>query len=199
MVRCSFSGQESKNCSSFMTIEDYKITSCNYSFMPIEWSSVEENFVSICGDTPWWLPLVITSSFLVVLQLVGILTVTKYLSKIVDPIIMLKMSQNCICITPAWKEDEKEILEPIQKFLNSPTKDLLDETNKALEQLLRPTLINLSIKNGYYEIIEIVVNDLQEPVTKKMIMKAFQSRNVKLIKMLLKTSKERIGNMVRLQ
>ena len=198
MVRCSFSTQELENCSSYMAIQNYDISNCNHYFMPIEWSLVNDHLLSICSNTPWWLPLFTASIILVILQFLGILIVTKYLSKIVDPIIMMKMSQKCSCIAPAWNEDEGEILEPIQKFLKTPSKENLSQTNKTLQRLTRPNLMNLSIKNGYYEIIKIIVNDLQEPVTKKMVMKAFQSKNLRIIKMLLNTAKEHSNNMVRL-
>ena len=138
----------------------------------------------------------IASSLLVGLQLLGILVVTKYLSKLVCPVNMLRMSQKCHCIAPVWKEDEDETLEPIQKFLENPTKIMLDKTNNTLHQLSKPDLVTLSINNGYFELLKVVI-DLGEPIKKKFILKAFQRKNDKIFKILLKTAKKRTDSRVR--
>ena len=141
--------------------------------------------------------MVIASSLLVVFQLLGILVVTKYLSKLVCPVNMLRMSQKCLCIAPVWKEDEDETLEPIQKFLENPTKIMLDKTNNTLQQLSKPDLITLSINNGYFELLKVIIFDLGEPIKKKFILKAFQRKNDKIFKILLKTAKKRTDSKVK--
>ena len=101
MVRCSFN-RSSTSCPSLMNTQNYNISECEQSFFPIEWSIVDDNLLSVCGTIPWWLPLFIASTLLAIFQLLGILVVIKYLNKIVDPIAMLAVSQNCCCLAPVF-------------------------------------------------------------------------------------------------
>ena len=196
MVRCSFN-RSSTSCPSLMNTQNYNISECEQSFFPIEWSLVKDNFLSVCGTIPWWLPLLIASTLLAIFQLLGVLVVIKYLNKIVDPITMLAVSQNCCCLAPVWKEDEEEVLKPIQTFMKNPSKESMDEANNTLAQLSKPDLLTLSINNGYFELIKIITIDLEVPVTKELMMTAFQRGNVKIIKMFINVVKEKVNNMVR--
>ena len=196
MVRCSFN-RSSISCTSMMNTQNYSTSECEQPFFPIEWSLVEDNFLSVCGTIPWWLPLLIASTLLAIFQLLGILVIVKYLNKIVDPINMLAVSQNCCCLAPVWREDEEEVLKPIQTFMKNPSKESMDEANNTLAQLSKPDLINLSINNGYFELIKIITIDLEVPVTKELMMTAFQRGNVKIIKMFINVVKEKVNNMVR--
>ena len=110
---------------------------------------------------------------------------------------MLAVSQNCCCLAPVWKEDEEEVLKPIQTFMKNPSKESMDEANNTLAQLSKPDLLTLSINNGYFELIKIITIDLEVPVTKELMMTAFQRGNVKIIKMFINVVKEKVNNMVR--
>ena len=74
---------------------------------------------------------------------------------------------------------------------------MLDKTNNTLQQLSKPDLITLSINNGYFELLKVIIFDLGEPIKKKFILKAFQRKNDKIFKILLKTAKKRTDSKVK--
>ena len=158
--------------------------------LPIDFS-IEGNHITICNGFEWWLPLAITSFCLILFHLIGCLVITKYLSKILDPIVMLMKSTSkwCSffnCFVPAWNEEEKEILPIIQEFLQKPSVTNLKGASVKLQELSSKPLIELSIDHGYVEIIRIIVDDLKVPVIQGMVKTSFQCGNNKTTKMLLK-------------
>ena len=193
MQRCPVLLNET-SCSKDNFQVSFNTTDCG-DILPIEFS-IEGNHVTVCNGFLWWLPLAITCFCLIMFHLIGCVVITKYLSKILDPIIMLMMSTSkCCsifnCFVPAWNEEEKEILPVIQEFLQKPSLTNLKGASIKLQELSRKPLIELSINHGYIEIIRIIVDDLKVPVIQGIVKTSFQCGNNKTTKMLLKKFDQR--------
>ena len=191
MLRCPLLDSEMNSTQQCDIIYD-KLKCKNYIF-PITWS-IDGNYVTVCEGIQWWLPLLIITCLLIFFHLIGCKIIIKYLNKILDPIYMLKKSKSefcslANCFQPAWSGSEGDILEIIEDFLSSPSKNSLKRANVKLQQIFKSQLIDLSIDHGYIEIVQIIVDELNIPVTFKMLQRSFQNGNAKISKILLKKLK----------
>ena len=164
--RCSFNELFPLNCT--QTIEKSPINSfidCTSTLISVDfnwpWSSDKPtiksvNFVTLCGTGLHWLPLLIACSVLVVLLIISTLLVSCFLSKLLDRSSILKWSRTCIplrCLDPIWDEDQMLMQEPILDFLNNPSLKQLETVNRCLTGKTGQNLIDLSIQNDFYEVM----------------------------------------------
>ena len=88
------------------------------------------------------------------------------------------------------------ILDSISSFMSNPSKEELDRANKSIQAKTAQNLIELSIRNDYHEAMNIIVYDLNEPITNDMIELAIKTGSTKMIKMLLGAKYERIKKII---
>ena len=168
--RCSFDELFPLNCT--QTIEKSPINTsidCRSTLISVDfnwpWSSDEQtiksvNFVTLCGTGPNWLPLLITCSVLVFLLIISTLLVSCFLPKLLDSSSVLKLSTSripfrCLKLDPIWNEDQMQMKGPILDFLNNPTVQQLDIVNKSLTGKTGQNLIDISIQNDFYEVMNL--------------------------------------------
>ena len=183
-----------RSCSADGLQVNYDELNCRTDIFPIAWS-LEGNYITVCQGILWWAPMAIVSSILVFLHLIGSLIIINYLSKIIDPIGMLKTSRSgcCYlmnCFVPAWSEDQADLCKPIEDFLEAPSKSTMKGANVKLQELFKPQLVDLSIDLGYDEVIRILIDDLNVPVSLKMLERSFKNGNSKVTKMFLRKLKQ---------
>ena len=147
-----------------------------------------EKVLTICENIPFWLPLLIWCSVLILCHIIAIILISLLLNKIVDPVVMLQYSKSCFpanLFKPVWNEDEVDFLKQktVEDFLNYPCHSLLNPGN----------LLNVSIQHDFHEIIHIALNEMENPikVDKRLLDQAYLKGSVKTIKMLLEKIKER--------
>ena len=196
MARCDSNVLERSECK--LNNEAYfpfDSTTCSFDMLPIEWSLEDglKNRVNYCGKTPWWLPLTVTCSLLLICHLLGILLLHCFLGEIVDPIKMYHKTKSCFpsntcCkLDPVWNEDEEALLRPINRFFNYPTEDAVMSGN----------IMEISIENDFHEIIRIAIdeNEMHEVLTidADVLKTAFEKGSAKTIKMFLAKLKKGIN------
>ena len=150
MARCDCNVLEQSECKlNNETYFPFDSTTCSFDMLSIEWSLEDglKNRVNYCGKTPWWLPLTVTCSLLLICHLLGILLLNCFLGEIVDPIKMYHKTRSCFpsnrcCkLDPVWNEDEEALLRPINRFFNYPTEDAVMSGN----------LLKIAIENDFHE------------------------------------------------
>ena len=150
--------------------------------------STPEKVLTICENIPFWLPLLIMCSVLILFHIIAIILISLLLNKIVDPVVMLQYSKCCFpanLFKPVWNEDEVDFLKQktVEDFLNYPCHSLLKPDN----------LLNVSIQLDFHKIIHIALNEMENPikVDKRLLDQAYLKGSVKTIKMLLEKIEER--------
>ena len=153
-----------------------------------------ENYVTFCGDSiPWWIPLACTCVFLSLLHTISIFLIHIVLCKMLDAIKILKLSRSNILarnFDPVWDESKSEILEPILNFLENPTRETLQQVNVTVKPKTGQDFIGLAIWNDHREIMKIILDELEEPISHAMVKKVLKCGSPELVKMFLSKEKK---------
>ena len=104
---------------------------------------------------------------------------------------MLQMSRSCfpaLCFDIIWSENDKPLLGPILHFINKPTEQGLKESNKMLKDKTGQDLLFWSIRNGYHQVIELILEF--ETIDIQLVKEAINTGEIKVIKLLLMEAKK---------
>ena len=123
-------------------------------------------YITICGQSPslpYWffrgLLLMFATYFLIFGQIVGIFVLTKFLCRILDPIVMYQMSRKCFpakYLEPVWNDDV-QILPIVESFLEKVNNCSLEKSNGKLRAISQPTLMEIAVQNDYNKILRMIV------------------------------------------
>ena len=194
MARCNGTSLAASSCMIGDKIGGFydNTTDCIDDMLPIEWTIENEKLfrVTFCNIEFWWLPLLITVSVLVILQIISVVIILVYLDRIIDPINMFKVSTSCFpanMFAPVWNERHENVLKPIKNFLQYPNEMTLRAGN----------LIDLSIENDFHQIINMAINEMENPlvVDEGLLSKAIEKGSVKTIKMIINRSSRTTSNL----
>ena len=149
----------------------------------------ETVFVTVCNEMTkqWQLPLLIGTSVMIFLLILGCLPIY-ILQYILDPVGMLQASRYCFpaCLfDKIWPEDQKALLPQILHFLHNPSKQTLQESNEKLISKTNQDMMHWSIKHGYVQIIEKMLEpSINEQISASVMKKAINEGEAKVIKTL---------------
>ena len=110
-----------------------------------------------------------------------------------DAIKILKLSRSNILarnFDPVWDESKSEILEPILNFLENPTRETLQQVNVTIKPKTGQDFVGLAIWNDHREIMKIILDELEEPISHAMVKKVLKCGSPELIKMFLSKEKD---------
>ena len=95
LLRCKWPQDLNSSCTSvFKNYNNYETLNCTSNLISID----QEYDVTFCGESmPWWLPLALVCGIFIILHIIGIVLINQVLCKTLDPISMLKLSQNPLC------------------------------------------------------------------------------------------------------
>ena len=149
----------------------------------------ETVFITVCDETTkqWQLPLLIGTSVMIFFLILGSLPIY-ILQYILDPVGMLQASRYCFpaCLfDKIWPEDQKALLPQILHFLLAPSKQTLQESNEKLISKTGQDMMHWSIKHGYVQIIEKMLEpSINEQISTSVMKKAINEGETKVIKTL---------------
>ena len=105
------------------------------------------------------------------------------------------MSKTCFpasLFDAIMNQNEKYYVEDISKFLDRPTIDFAKQLDQELDGKTGYGLFDLAIKNDYYEVMRIILEDFRMPISRKMLLTATIEGSPKMLKYLLRIKKENI-------
>ena len=149
----------------------------------------ETVFITVCDETTrqWQLPLLIGTSVMIFFLILGCLPIY-ILQYVLDPVGMLQASRYCF---PAcffgkiWPEDQKALLPQILHFIHEPSKQTFQESNEKLLSKTDQDMMHWSIKHGYVQIIEKMLEpSINEQISASVMKKAINAGEAKVIKTL---------------
>ena len=158
----------------------------------------ETVFITVCDETTrqWQLPLLIGTSVMIFFLILGCLPIY-ILQYVLDPVGMLQASRYCFpaCFfDKIWPEDQKALLPQILHFLHDPSKQTLQESNEKLIGKTDQDMMHWSIKHGYVQIIEKMLEpSINEQISTSVMKKAINEGNTKVIKTLATSAIKQAG------
>ena len=155
-------------------------------------------YLTVCHKwaKEWDLPLIIASSTIVVFLLLSCISIYA-LHRVLNPIGMLLFSRK-FRLGNIWPEDrdQKPLLGPVLHFVLEPSKDTLEESNEKLRNKTGEDLIDVSIKHGYGQVIELILSpDVGHAVSGGLLRKALLEGDIKVIKIILGAAKGSEGTL----
>ena len=138
------------------------INECTSSLLSIG-SQTNITYLTFCDERNhhWQLPLMFFTIVMLILFVLSSIVTSKIMHKIMDPSFVLHISLTCIPIRfvgHIWPEDQKALLGALLHFTLAPSCNTLKESNEQLFAKTGKDLMYWSIRNGYIEIIHLILS-----------------------------------------
>ena len=143
------------------------INECTSSLLSIG-SQTNITYLTFCNERNyhWQLPLMFFTIVMLTLFVLSSIVISKIMHKIMDPSFVLLTSLTCVPIKflgYIWPDDQKALLGALLHFYLAPTSDTLKVSNeklcaKGFRAKTGKDLMYWSIKNGYIEIIHLILS-----------------------------------------
>ena len=138
------------------------INECTSSLLSIG-SQTNITYLTFCDERnyQWQLPLMFFTIIMLTLFVLSSIVISKIMHKIMDPSFVLHASLTCIPIRflgYIWPDDQKTLLGALLHFSLAPSCDTLKESNEKLCAKTGKDLMYWSIRNGYIEIIHLILS-----------------------------------------
>ena len=138
------------------------INECTSSLLSIG-SQTNITYLTFCDERNyhWQLPLMFFTIVMLTLFVLSSIVISKIMHKIMDPSFVLHTSLTCIPIRflgYIWPDDQKILLGALLHFYLAPSSDTLKESNEKLCAKTGKDLMYWSIRNGYIEIIHLILS-----------------------------------------